>query len=390
VNPVDLLALALVALAAVAGYRSGALPQVGGILGAIAGVAAAMVGLPIVIELLTDLDPAARAIIALLVLLGVVSTGQGFGSGLGASLGRSLGGGVLSLADRLGGSIVGATQALLVVWLAGGLLAVAPMPRLAEQASRSEVVRALATILPPPTELAGDLGTVIDASGLPEVFVGLEPLAAPPVDRPGSPEADAIARRAEASLARVSARACGRNLSGTGFAVADGYFVTNAHVVAGASVVRLDADRIHDATIVLFDPALDVAVLHAPSAGAPALTFAGESPRRGRTGAVLGYPGGSGLAVIPAAVADAYVAVGRDIHGRDRVRRDVLELRADVERGDSGGPFVLADGTVGGVVFAESRSNEEVGYALAPAAVSARVDTGVGRTAAVDAGPCLP
>ena len=68
----------------------------------------------------------------------------------------------------------------------------------------------------------------------------------------------------------------------------------------------------------------------------------------------------------------------------------MLEVRAPIEQGDSGGPLVLEDGTVGGVVFAESRTNEDVGYALAPAAVATRVAPGVGRTAAVDPGACIP
>jgi S1-C subfamily serine protease len=67
----------------------------------------------------------------------------------------------------------------------------------------------------------------------------------------------------------------------------------------------------------------------------------------------------------------------------------VLELRAAIEQGDSGGPFVLVDGTVGGVVFAESRVDEEVGYALAATAVATRVAPAIGRTSPVDTGPCL-
>ena len=188
----------------------------------------------------------------------------------------------------------------------------------------------------------------------------------------------------------MSARACGRQLTGTAFAVADDYLVTNAHVVAGADTVRIDGGSVLDARIVLFDPELDVAVLHAPGAGLPALRFAVDSPERGDGGAVLGYPGGGGLAVIPAAVTDRYVALGRDIQGRSRVRREVLEIRADVEQGDSGGPLVLENGAVGGVVFAESRTNEDVGYALAPGAVATRVAPALGRTAAVDPGRCIP
>ncbi|HET7727999.1 MAG TPA: MarP family serine protease [Candidatus Limnocylindrales bacterium] len=389
-NPVDLLAVALVLIAAVAGFRSGALPQLGGIAGAVVGVGAAVLVLPGVIELLAGIDPTTRALIALLVLLAAVVTAQGVGSGIGAGVGRSLGAGVLSAADRLAGSMLGGLQALLVVWLAGGLLAVAPFPRLSEQASGSQVIRSLAAVLPPPTELAGDVGAVLDGAGLTDVFVGLEPIPAPPVDAPSDPRAAAIARPAMGSLARVNARACGRHLTGTAFAVADDYLVTNAHVLAGATTVRVDGGAVLDARIVLFDPDLDIAVLHAPGADLPALRFATASPGRGDGGAILGYPGGGSLTAIPAAVTDRYVAIGRDIHGRSRVRREVLELRADVEQGDSGGPLVLADGTVGGVVFAESRTNEDVGYALAPGAVATRVGPALGRTAAVDPGRCIP
>ena len=99
-------------------------------------------------------------------------------------------------------------------------------------------------------------------------------------------------------------------------------------------------------------------------------------PARGAIGAALGYPGGGGLAVVPAAVAGAYPATGRDIYGEDAVRRDILELHARIDRGDSGGPFVLEDGTIGGLIFAEARTDDEVGYALSPTDVAARVAPG--------------
>jgi hypothetical protein len=60
-----------------------------------------------------------------------------------------------------------------------------------------------------------------------------------------------------------------------------------------------------------------------------------------------------------------------------------------VEPGDSGGPLILEDGTIGGLVFAESRTDDSVGYALTPTSVAVRVQPGIGRTAAVDTGPCL-
>jgi S1-C subfamily serine protease len=172
--------------------------------------------------------------------------------------------------------------------------------------------------------------------------------------------------------------------------VAPGYVVTNAHVIAGSRTTRVSIDgQAHDATAVLLDPALDIALLRAPGLFAPALRFAASDPPRGATGAALGYPEGAGLTIVPAAVSGRLVATGRDIYDMAIVHRDVLELRAEIEQGDSGGPFVLADGTVGGVVFAEARSDPEIGYALTPTSVAIRIAPAIGRTDPVDTGPCL-
>jgi S1-C subfamily serine protease len=169
--------------------------------------------------------------------------------------------------------------------------------------------------------------------------------------------------------------------------------VTNAHVVAGADrrAVRVTAHdgSLLDAIPVAFDPKLDIAVLHVPELGLPALAFAEKEPKRGSLGAGLGYPGGGPLVVVPAAVTGAYEATGRDIYGADRVRREIIELRAEIDRGDSGGPFVLVDGTVGGVVFAEARTDDQVGYALSGVAVWERIEPVIGRTKSVDTGDCL-
>jgi hypothetical protein len=92
---------------------------------------------------------------------------------------------------------------------------------------------------------------------------------------------------------------------------------------------------------------------------------------------------------VPAAVTGAYPATGRDIYDEDTVRREILELRAQIDRGDSGGPFVLPDGTIGGLVFAEARTDPEVGYALSPTAVATRIEPALGRTRGADTGECL-
>ena len=392
-DPVDVIAVLLVVVALILGWRSGAIPQVGGLLGAVAGGAAAILALPLLAHQLADIEPTIRPIAVLLGLLGMVALGESGGAALGRAVSRRLGDGVLGAADRAGGAGLGVAQALLIVWLAGGLLAAGPFPRLAEAAGNSTAVRLIAAVLPPPTEIAVGLGRLLDATGLPDVFIGFEPLPAPPVDRPNDLAARAMAAIAEASTLKVSAATCGLSTVGTGFVIAPGYVVTNAHVVAGAGPsgvrIRTPGGTVRDAVTVLIDPELDVALLHVNGLLALPLHFAATDPGRGAIGATLGYPGGGALTILPAAVAGRYPATGRDIYGQGTVRRDILELRAPIERGDSGGPLVLSDGSVGGVVFAKARTIRDVGYALAAREVADRVEPAIGRTAAVDTGACI-
>ncbi len=389
-NLFDVGAVVLVTVAVLLGFRSGALPQIGGLVGAVAGGAVAILALPLAAGVLTSFDPMLRALGVVVWLLVAVGIGEAAGSVIGQEGAIRLGLGLLGRVDRIAGGFVGAGQAILIIWLAGGLLAAGPLPRLSSQAQAAASVRAIARFLPPPTEIAVGLGRLLDASGLPDVFVGLEPIPAPPVELPDDPRAQAIARAAERSTVKVSAQTCGEISTGTGFAIARDYVVTNAHVVAGGRTIRVTlGNGAHDASPVLFDPQLDVALLWVPSLGAASLDFALRDPRRGDTGAAIGFPAGGAMTVIPAAVAGRYQAQGRDIYGAQRVNRLILELRAAIRRGDSGGPLVLADGTIGGIVFAESRSEEDVGYALAATEVAQHVDPALGRTSPVATGPCI-
>ena len=392
-NALDAITLCLIVAGVILGWRSGAIPQVFGLIGAILGGAVAILALPYFEDPLSGIDPTIRPIVVLAGLVVAVGLGESLGAALGRALAGRLGDGLLSTADRTAGSALAVAQALLVVWLAGSLLAEGPIPRLAETAGGSTAVRTMAAVLPPATEVAGGLGDLLNATGLPDVFVGFEPLPAPPVDRPADRAARAIAAAAEASTFKVSAATCnGLQSVGTGFAIARGYVVTNAHVVAGAGSrgVRVSgAGQIRDAVPVLFDPSLDVALLYVDGLQAVPLTFAAHDPERGAIGATLGYPGGGSLTILPAAVAGRYPATGRDIYGQEQVRRQILELRAEIERGDSGGPLVLKDGTVGGIVYAEARTNPDVGYALAGTEVAAAIRPGIGRRAAVATGACL-
>lgn len=56
--------------------------------------------------------------------------------------------------------------------------------------------------------------------------------------------------------------------------------------------------------------------------------------------------------------------------------------------GNSGGPFVLEDGTVGGMVFAASTTDPNVGYAVASQEVRPLLARAEHRTAAVSTQDC--
>jgi S1-C subfamily serine protease len=192
-------------------------------------------------------------------------------------------------------------------------------------------------------------------------------------------------------VVRIVGQACGEIQSGSGFVVAPNEIATNAHVVAGVAVpqVQEQGGGTQPASVVLFDPEMDLAVLRIAEAPGPVLPLLGSQAERGAGGAVLGFPGGGDLQGERAAVRRPIDAVGRDIYGAGTVVRKVYELQATVEPGDSGGPFVLPDGRVAGIVFAASTTDDGVGYAIASIAAADDIGRAVDLTAPVSTGACV-
>jgi S1-C subfamily serine protease len=393
VNPFDALVALIVVVAVIVGYRSGVLTQALGLAGAALGVIALVVAGPTLQPILAGYGQPMRALLAVGGALLLVAGGDAIGSTVGAILAQHARGTFLQWLDRGGGALFGLGQGIVIAWLVAGLVATGPFPTMAAQAQRSTLVRGILTVLPPPSDVLGEVGQILDASGFPQVFVGLEPPPAAPVPLPDQAEADSIAQSALRGTVKVESPACGKIIVGTGFAVRPGYVVTNAHVVAGALRTYVTADLGGTRVIgqvVLFDPELDVAVIHVASLPLHPLQLATQAPTRGALGAALGHPEGGPLTTVPAAVTAQIQARGRDLYGRQIVTRSILELHASILPGDSGGPLVLADGTVGGVIFADSRTDPSVGYALDPAAVAIDVQAGVDTAGSADVGPCLP
>jgi S1-C subfamily serine protease len=103
---------------------------------------------------------------------------------------------------------------------------------------------------------------------------------------------------------------------------------------------------------------------------------------------VLGYPEGGPLSGRRAAIRAVFDATGRDIYGHDSVLRRIYELQTVVRPGNSGGPFVLTNGQVAGVVFAASTMDANTGYAITSLQVRPLIDRATQLVSAADTGQC--
>ena len=145
------------------------------------------------------------------------------------------------------------------------------------------------------------------------------------------------------STVKVTGVACNRLQEGTGFAAAPNLVVTNAHVVAGedaTEVERSDGTRL-GATVVVFDPNRDLAVLAVPGLDRTPLPI-GETDEGG-TGGVFGHPGGGDLRIAPFEVGDVEMltfgaaSFDRVNDIKDPVVERLGELDTAIEVGPSAG-----------------------------------------------------
>lgn len=153
---------------------------------------------------------------------------------------------------------------------------------------------------------------------------------------------------------------------GSGFIIdADGYIVTNHHVIEGADDIKvtLNDGRTLPAKLIGADTASDLALLKvAVDKPLPTLAF-GDSDRA-RVGdwvVAIGNPFGLGGSVTAGIIS----ARGRDIHSGPY--DDFLQIDAPINSGNSGGPIIDASGRVVGVntaIFSPNGGNIGIGFAI--------------------------
>jgi S1-C subfamily serine protease len=311
--------------------------------------------------------------------------------------GRILGGrsfyvvhrGKLGPVDSVLGVVVAVVASLLAVWLVASTLVNSSYLRLNTVIANSTIIRSLDDVLPAPPSVFSRVQTFLSQEGFPPVFAQLAPASAGPVPLPDNASVSSAVAAGEPSTVKIVGDGCDQIQEGSGFVVAPGLVVTNAHVVAGIPhPTVVDSAGSHATTVVLFDPSFDLAVLRTQDLPEPPLRLDPSTVPRLTQGAILGYPGGGIFAYGPAGVMAEFEAEGRDIYGQGLTVRDVYEIQAVVRPGNSGGPLIMPDGVVIGIVFSRSTTDADVGYALTSPGVLSRVQQAESVTNAVSTGPC--
>ncbi|MBV8861636.1 MAG: acid resistance serine protease MarP [Mycobacterium sp.] len=388
----DIVVLAVAFIAAVSGWRSGALGSllsfIGVLLGAIAGVLLA----PHLVAHISA--PRAKLFAALFLILALVVVGEV----AGVVLGRAVRGAIHSSSVRFFDSLIGVAVQLVVVLVAAWLLATpltssSGQPTLAAAVRGSRVLAEVNDLAPAWLKTVPKrLSSLLDTSGLPQV---LEPFSRTPVVAVAAPDAalanSPVVTSTEPSVVKIRAIApsCQKVLEGTGFVLSPDRVMTNAHVVAGANSVTVEASgNPYDATVVSYDPTVDIAILAVPNLPPAPLAFASTPAKSGTEAIVMGYPGGGGFVATPARIRELIELSGPDIYRTTTINREVYTVRASVEQGNSGGPLIDLDGNVLGVVFGAAVDDNDTGFVLTAKEVAAQLSH-IGDTAPVATGACV-
>jgi S1-C subfamily serine protease len=391
----DLILIVVVAAFAVSGYRQGFIV---GILSFFGFVGGALLGAeygPSISRALVG-GQTQQDVIAVVLLVSFAVVGQFIASALGAAMRSTVTWRSATVLDSVGGSVVSMVSVLLIAWVVGSVLIQSPFPVVDQQVNNSLVLQTLDTFMPTPAKtMFSDFRRLLASnSAYAEVFsgIGAERIMAIPAPDPAVLNGQGfLAARSSVVKVQGVAPSCQRSVEGSGFVISRDHILTNAHVVAGVTerqTVTTNTGETLPATVVYYDPQVDVAVLYVPGLNLPPLSFAGPASP-GDNAVVAGYPlDAQYLQAVPARIGGTQDAQGPNIYDTSTVTRQIYEIRAVVQSGNSGGPLLSPDGTVDGVVFAAAVGVSDTGFALTATEVSADARAGENLTSAVSTMGC--
>ena len=385
----------VVAAFAVSGYRQGFIV---GILSFFGFVGGALLGAefgPSISRALVG-GQTQQDVIAVVLLVAFAVIGQFIASSIGAAMRSTVTWHSATVLDSAGGAVVSVVSVLLIAWVVGSVLIESPFPLVDSQVNNSLVLQTLDKVMPNSAKtLFSDFRRLLATNSMyAEVFsnIGAERIFAITAPDPAVVGSAGV-QSASASVVRVQgiAPSCGESIEGSGFVISPDHILTNAHVVAGVTsrqTVTTTSGRSLPATVVYYDPQVDVAVLYVPGLNLKPLQFAAPA-NPGADAVVAGYPlDATNLHLVPARIGGTQDAEGPNIYQTSTVTRQIYEIRAVVKSGNSGGPLLSPAGTVDGVVFAAAVGQSDTGFALTATEVSQDVRAGEQLTGAVSTGAC--
>jgi S1-C subfamily serine protease len=389
VDILDVVIIVFLFLFALSGLRRGLSGIAFSLAGLLAGLFLGAVVAPPLARAITQ-NRTTQPLIAIGIFLAVTVLIEGIGAAIGHRIRQRTRQTIFGPADAGLGGVIGLIGALAAAWYLGLTFSQSPWVGLDNQISGSSIERTLDGFMPRPPAFLATIGNLFLPGNGPNPFSTILSLPPAPVTIPPLVDTPGI-RQATSVTSKVIATGCnGGAEAGSSWPVAAGYLVTNAHVVAGSSTIEvITANNNHfSAKVVLFDPNTDLAVLYVPGFVLQPLTIVDQDPARGTAGAVIGYPGGNAEQVVAAAVSGTEMARGYNIYGDALVTRDIEVLSARIIPGNSGGPIVNDAGQIIGVVFAQSTTQANVGYALTIPQIDKDLEAARGKTSAVSTEGC--
>jgi S1-C subfamily serine protease len=392
VSIVDLILIALALLFAFSGFRQGLIVSAASFLGFFGGaVLGAQLSGPVADRI--SGSSVTRVFAALVVVLAGALLGQVLAGAVGRAVRRRVTWEPAKMVDSVAGAVLSAAAVLLVAWMVATPLASSPFPQVASQVRSSALVQAVDKAVPDSVRsVYSNLRGAIERRGLPDVLDPLTPTQARAVDAPDKAlETGPVVASVSGSVVKVTgiAPSCSRQIDGSGFVYAHERVMTNAHVLAGVTNPKVEAEgQNYDATPVYVNDQTDIAVLAVPGLPQVPLSFAAQPVDTGADAIIMGYPGGGPFFVGAARVRDRGEISGPNFRNTGTVTRDVYALYGTVRAGNSGGPLFDPEGHVLGVVFASAITDPNTGYALTVSEVANAATQGATAQARVDTGPC--
>ena len=239
---------------------------------------------------------------------------------------------------------------------------------------------AVAVVTASPTANAITASTSSSAAGSPSAAT----VATAPTTATVDPIVAAAAKVSPAVVTITSTISTSGHFGATGTGIgsgviyaANGYILTNNHVIEGATSisVKLTDGRTFTGTVVAADATADLAIVKVAATGLPTATLGDSSGTEiGETVIAIGSPLGTYTDSVTTGVLSGLgrsITVADELTGQPHDLTNMIQTDAAINPGNSGGPLIDTAGDVIAINTATASNAEGLGFAIPIAAANA-------------------